>query len=306
MARIAISTWNGGGNVPVIGALADRLRRRGHGVEVQVDAPGASPRLDGDVLLVDHMLSNDALAAALDSGRPSAALVHTMWSFVSRFEGGYAPAGYLDLLARFERALVLGVEALDAPDRPVAANVRWVGPAIEPEGPDAGWAPPARSLVVVTLASFELGDAPVMQRVLDAVERLDVDVVVTLRPDFPRRDLRVPANVEVRGRTRHAALLPHADVFVGHGGHGGVMAAGAFGVPMVLLALDLDQLHNAERVAAFGAGRALDKASSPDAIATAIEAVRTGTTERTRAIDLANAIAGYGEAAVAEVEALLR
>jgi hypothetical protein len=305
MARIAISTWDGGGNVPVIRALAERLEQRGHAVEVQVGAK-LQPLLDGDLLLVDHMTSNDGLAAVLDTGRPTAALVHTMWSFVPRFEGGYAPVGYLDLLARFERALVLGVEELDAPEGPVPANVRWVGPAIAAEGPDAGWAPPPRSLVVVTMASFELGDAPVVQRVLDAVSTLPVDAVVTLRADFPRDELRVPSNVEARGFTRHAALLPHADVFVGHGGLGGIMAAGAFGVPMVLLALDLDQPHNAAKVAAHGAGRSLSREADPDTIAAAVEAVRTGTTERSRAIDLANAIAGYGDSAVAEIEALLR
>jgi hypothetical protein len=305
MASIAISTWDGGGNLPVIRTLAERLEQRGHSVAVQVGA-GLPPLLDADVLLLDHMTSNDGLAAALDSGKPAAVLVHTMWSFVPSFEGGFAPAGYLDLLARFDRALVLGVEALDAPTTVVPANVRWVGPPVAPEGPDAGWLPPARSLAVVTLCSFDLGDAPVLQRVLDAVASLPIDVVATAGAHIDRRALRVPSNVEVRGFTRHAALLPHADVFVGHGGLGGIMAAGAFGVPMVLLPLDIDQPLNAARVAAYGAGRSLPKDADPATIAAAIEAVRTGTAERSRAIDLANAIAGYGDAAVTEIESLLR
>lgn len=306
MARIAISTWEGGGNVGVIRTLAERLEQRGHAVHVQVAAK-LPPLIDGDVLLIDHMTSNGGLGAALGTGLPAAVLVHTMWSFVRSLEGSFAPPGYLDLLARFDRALVLGVEALDAPIGPVPANVRWVGPVIAPEGPDAGWSPPARSLVVVTMASFDgLGDAPVVQRVLDAVAMLPVDAVVTLRADFPRRSLRVPPNVEVRGFTRHAALLPHADVFVGHAGLGGIMAASAFGVPMVLLALGLDQPHNAAKVAAYGAGRSLPKDAGAATIADAIEAVRTGTSERSRAIDLANAIAGYGNAVVDAVESLIR
>jgi UDP:flavonoid glycosyltransferase YjiC (YdhE family) len=129
---------------------------------------------------------------------------------------------------------------------------------------------------------------------------------VTARADLDVASLRVPANARVVGYTRHAALLPHADLFVGHGGHGGIMAAGAFGVPMVLLPLDLDQPHNAAKAAAYGAARSLPKDSEPDAIGAAVEAVRTGTTERSRAIDLANAIAGYGDAAVTEIESLLR
>ena len=303
MARIVCSTWDGGGNLPVIRALLDRLQARGHDVQLQVSY-SEPPRLDGDVVLVDHMTALAGLEAVVASGRPNAALVHTLWSFVPSLEGTFSPVGYLDVLGGLDARLVLSIEALDG--SPGAPGVRWVGPAIPPEGPDAGWHPPARSLVVVSMGSHDLGDGPVLQNVLDAVATLPVDAVVTVRDDLDRASLHVPSNAEVRGFTRHAALLPHADAFVGHGGHGGIMAALAFGVPMVLLPLDRDQPHNAARVAAVGAGRALDKAAGPDEIAAAIEAVRTGTTERSRAIDLANAIAGYGNAAVDAVEALLR
>jgi hypothetical protein len=303
MARIVCSTWEGGGNVVIIRALLERLRARGHDVQLQVDFR-SPPLLDGDVVLVDHMTSVDGLQAVLDSGRPNAALVHTLWSFVPRLEGTFSPVGYLALLERLDRRLVLSIEELDGSAG--TPGVRWVGPAIEPEGPDSGWMPPARSLVVVTMGSHDLGDLPVLQRILDGLATLPVDAVVTCRDGFDRRALRTPSNVQLSGYTRHAALLPHADVFVGHGGHGGIMAALAFGVPMVLVPLDRDQPHNAERVAAVGAGRVLGVDAAPEEIAATIEAVRRGSTERSRAIDLANAVAAYGNAAVDAVEALLR
>ena len=302
MARIACTTWDGGGNLVVFRALAERLRGRGHDVELRVSFSDP-PLLDGDVLLVDHMASLDGLQAVLATGKPAATVVHTMWSFVPRLEGTFAPAGYLDVLAGFERNLVYSIRQLDPVDAP--PNVRWVGPVVEPEGPDAGWAPPSRSLVVVSMGSHDLGDVPVLQRILDAVEPLPVDVVVTARADLDPSVLRVPANVAISGYVRHAALLPHADLFVGHGGHGGIMAALTFGVPMVLLPLDRDQPHNAQKAAAAGAAQALDKEAPVDVVRTAIESVRTGTRERSRAIELANAIAAYGDAAVTEVEALL-
>lgn len=302
MARIACSTWDGGGNVVVLRAFLDRLRARGHEVVLQVGFADP-PRLDGDVLLLDHMTSVPGLESALASGRPAATFVHTMWSFVPKLEGTFQPAGYLDVLAGFERNLVFSLRELDP--GPAPANVRWVGPSIEPEGPDAGWVPPARSLVVVTMGSHDLGDVPVLQRTLDALEPLAVDVVVTARADLDAASLRVPANARVTGFIRHAALLPHADLFVGHGGHGGIMAALAFGVPMVLLPLDRDQPHNADRLAAAGAARVLPEDAAPEAIRDAVEAVRTGTRERTRAIELANAAAAYGDVAIAELEALV-
>ncbi|HEX4904458.1 MAG TPA: nucleotide disphospho-sugar-binding domain-containing protein [Acidimicrobiales bacterium] len=301
--RVACTTWEGGGNVAVFRALKARLEARGHDVALQVgwDAP---PLVDGDVLLVDHMTTNAGLEAVLASGRPSATIVHTLWSFVPKLEGTFASAGYLDLLARFRVQLVFSTRELDGVDPP--DNVRHVGPVLEPEGPDAGWRPPDRSLVVVSMGTTDMGEVPVLQRILDGLSELPVDVVVTVGRHVDAGSLRVPANARVTGFIRHAALLPHADVFVGHGGHGGIMAAGAFGVPMVLVPLDRDQPHNAARAEAIEVARVVHRDAEPDAIRAAVEAVRTGERERLGAVRLANAIAGYGNAAVELVEALAR
>lgn len=304
MARIACTTWPGGGNVPVFRSLADRLRAHGHDVALRVGWQ-APVDLDGDVLLVDHITTVEGLRTAIDSGRPVAAVVHTLWSFVPSLVGTWAPDGYLDVLAGLDRALVCSIPELDR-SASAPPNVRWVGPQLEPEGPDAGWSPPARSLVVVSLGTTDMGEGPILQRVLDALEPLPVDVVATIGEHLDPETIRVPANAELRGFVRHAALLPHADLFIGHGGHGGIMAALAFGVPMVLLPLDRDQLHNTARAAAIGVARDMAKDAEPATIRSAIEAVRTGVQERTRAIELANVIGGYVDAAVREVEALLR
>jgi UDP:flavonoid glycosyltransferase YjiC (YdhE family) len=301
--RIACSTWDGGGNVAVFRALKERLEARGHEVELQIGWD-RSPLLDGDVLLVDHMTTHAGLETVLASGRPAATVVHTLWSFVPELEGTFAPAGYLDVLARFGRNLVFSVRELDA--GPFPSNVRHVGPVLEPEGPDAGWRPPDRSLVVVSMGTTDLGEAPVLQRILDGLASSPVDVVATVGSHLERRALRIPANATVTGFVRHAALLPHADLFVGHGGHGGIMAAGAFGVPMVLVPLDRDQPHNAARAEAMEAARVVHRDAEPDAFRDAVEAVRTGERERLGAMRLANLIAGYGNAAADEVEALAR
>jgi UDP:flavonoid glycosyltransferase YjiC (YdhE family) len=59
---------------------------------------------------------------------------------------------------------------------------------------------------------------------------------------------------------------------VGHGGAGTTLAALAGGVPQVLLPVFADQPINAERVAEFGAGLALDM--SPEGLAQLGAAVR--------------------------------
>lgn len=302
--RVACSTWAGGGNVIVFEALADRLRARGHDVTVQVDHR-VPPLVDGDVLLIDHMSSMATFDAVRAVGRPVGAVVHTLWSFVPKLEGTFSPVGYLDALRSLDRLLLCTVESFDgAPDVP--GNARYVGPVLEPEGPDAGWKPPSRSLVVVSLGTTDMGEAPVLQRVLDALSTLPVDVVATAPPHIDRASLRVPRNAEVRPLTRHAALLPHADLFIGHAGHGGIMAAMAFGVPIVCVPLDRDQPSNAARVEAVGAGRAVAKDADATTMANVFEAVRTGSREREGVIAMANAIAAYGNAAVDTVESLAR
>jgi UDP:flavonoid glycosyltransferase YjiC (YdhE family) len=302
--RVACSTWAGGGNVVAFQALAERLRARGHDVVVQVDHRKA-PLLAGDVLLVDHMSSSSTFEAVRASGRPVAALVHTLWSFVPGLEGTFAPAGYLDQLRSLDRLLLCTVESFDGA-RDVPANAVYVGPVLEPEGPDAGWAPPPRSLVVVSMGTTDMAEAPVLRRVLDALATLPVDVVATVPPHIDRKALRAPANVELLPLTRHAALLPHADLFVGHGGHGGIMAAMAFGVPIVCVPLDRDQPANAARVEAVGAGRTVASDADVATMASVFEAVRTGSREREGVVAMANAIAAYGNAAVEAVESLAR
>ena len=302
--HVACSTWPGGGNVFVFNALAERLRSRGHEVSIQNAWPQPPP-LDGDVLLLDHMTAVEGLEAAKATGKPTAAVVHTLWSFVPSLEGTWSPPGYLEVLTSLDKLLVFSAQDLDG-TADVPANLRFVGPAIEPEGPDAGWEPPQRSLVVVGLGTTDMGEVPVLQRVLDALAPVPVDVFVTVGEHVDAAALRVPDNARVSGFVRHAALFPHADVFVGHGGLGGIMAALTFGVPVVTIPLDRDQPHNAARVAAIGAGRTVDKDADAAAIRDAVEAVRTGVREREGAIRMANVIAEHRDRAVHEIEALAR
>ena len=80
----------------------------------------------------------------------------------------------------------------------------------------------------------------------------------------------VPANVHVERWVPQAAVMPEAAAMVGHGGSASTLAAMAAGVPLVSVPLYADQPVNAARVAALGAGIALD---GVDGLADAVRAV---------------------------------
>jgi UDP:flavonoid glycosyltransferase YjiC (YdhE family) len=309
--------WAGGGNAGPFLCLAEHLRAAGHSVRAVATAV-LGPRLAGagvdlvgtpegwlpgaadvvraagehppDVVVVDYMLT-DALGGAELVGRPTVALVHTLYRALladgaphpmamagpvealnpGRIAAGLEPVTSLgDLLHAVDLVLVAAPRSLDAPGE-VPANVVYTGPLLEGPGPDAGWDPPAGTgpLVVLTLgtAGDPAQEVPVLRRVVAALADLPVRGLVTLPDDVDRATLgAVPGNVTLSGYVRHAAVLPHADLLVTHAGLGSVVAALAHGVPMVALPLDRDQPDNADALVRAGAGVAL----APDAPATDI------------------------------------
>jgi UDP:flavonoid glycosyltransferase YjiC (YdhE family) len=257
----------------------------------------AADRVGAGALLVDYM-QPAALCGAEVTGLPVAAFVHTLY-------GALLAAG--DLLTMFmatsledvnavrrdlglpivdrmaslvdacAQVVVACPAALDVAPDPMPGNVRYVGPIVEPAGPDAGWQPPPGDgpLVVVGLGTTPMDESPVLQRVLDALADRPVRVVATVGAHVDQSALRVPANAIIGGLVRHAAVLPHASAVVCHAGLGTVSAALAHGVPLVCLPLGREQPDNARAVERVGAGRALLPDSSSGDIATAVGDVLT-------------------------------
>ena len=77
----------------------------------------------------------------------------------------------------------------------------------------------------------------------------------------PTRLEPVPANVHLERWVPQNEVMPHAAAMVCHGGSGTVTMGLAAGIPMAVLPLFADQPWNAERVAALGAGIALEGAA---------------------------------------------
>lgn len=327
-----------GHTVTVLGtnsaSLARSFEERGIVYHAAPDDEMLRPVLDAverdppDVLVVDYMLP-DALCAAERTGLPYAILVHTLYKGIAvcepspmqmaaevpevnmmRDELGLLPVQrVIDLLDHADRVLVVAPLELDRPLRPVAPNVRYVGPLLEGPGVDAGWQPEGSDapLVVIGLGTTPMDEAPVLQRLLDAMADLPVRIVVNLGEHLDARDFRVPSNALLSGYVRHAAVLPHAALLVSHAGLGSVVAGLTFGLPMLCLPLGRDQPTNALKVEALGVGRALSSEASVDEVRAAVVDLLSSPAYRRAARQFAATLRARraGVAAVDELEQIL-
>ena len=113
-----------------------------------------------------------------------------------------------------------------------------------------------------TIFNLESGD--LFQRVLAGLRDLpvEVDIVVTVGRELDPAILgKQPPHVRIEQFIPQAALLPHCDLVISHGGSGSMIGSLAFGLPQVLLPMGADQLHNAERGEALGFARVLEPIS---------------------------------------------
>ena len=177
-----------------------------------------------------------------------------------------------DLLDRCARVLVACPASLDECPERWAANVRHVGPVLEPAGDEAGWSPPPGEgpLVAVSLGTTPMGEAPVLQGVLDGLAGEPVRVLVAVGAHLDASVLDLPANAAATGYVRHAAVLPHAAAGVNHGGLGTVLATLAHGLPQVCIPLGREQPDNARAVARRGVGLTVDPAAGGEAVRDAV------------------------------------
>jgi UDP:flavonoid glycosyltransferase YjiC (YdhE family) len=257
----------------------------GPAARIAADTTAEMGREPVDALAVDYFLYG-ALAAAEKAGRPTAALWHTTFGEfdvlnrglpalnAARAGIGLPPlASVFEQFRRIDRVLVLTSASFDFAVTPLElpANARHVGPQL------LGWdvASPAAArpaggdrqpLVLVALSTTYQAQEGLLDRVAAALGTLDARGLVTTGPAV-RPPADVPANVEVRAWIPHAEVLPRVSLVITHAGMGTVMAAMAYGVPMVCLPMGRDQDGNAARVERLGTGRVLPPSSSAAEIA---------------------------------------
>jgi UDP:flavonoid glycosyltransferase YjiC (YdhE family) len=155
-----------------------------------------------------------------------------------------------------------------------ALRFREIEPAARPL-PD-WWVQDDRPLVYVTYGSVmpTLPQFPPLFRAtVEALADLPARVLFTVGTEVELESLgAAPAGIRVERWVPQADVMPHAAAVVGHGGSGTTRMALAAGVPSVIVPAFADQFRNAERVAALGAGIALQGGTA--AIAGLREAVQ--------------------------------
>jgi MGT family glycosyltransferase len=146
---------------------------------------------------------------------------------------------------------------------------------------------PGRPLVYLTLGTA-FATVPVLRTAIDGLARLPVDVLVATAVDLGE----MPAPVRVRQWVSQAAVLPHVDLVVHHGGSGTMLGAFAAGKPQLVLPQGADQFTNADAVVETGAGaRLLPAELTPHGVMTAARALLSDVDTQLAADRLAEEIA---------------
>jgi UDP:flavonoid glycosyltransferase YjiC (YdhE family) len=241
------------------------------------DALAAGP---ADVVVVDCLMLGP-LQAAQARNLPTVALFHSFYAYFGQAmpkgpitelgaPHGRAPRPLWDAATE---ALVASDEELDPASAPIPANVHWVGVA---QTPVAAPARHDRSRVLLSLSTVWFdGQQESMQRILDALGGLPVEVIATIDASIVSVGLQVPGNVEACGFVAHPEVMPTVSLVIGHGGHATTMLALAHGLPVLVVPQHamLDQPMIGRVLAEHGAGIVVGQEPSIEELRAAVMAL---------------------------------
>jgi UDP:flavonoid glycosyltransferase YjiC (YdhE family) len=227
-------------------------------------------------LLVHDDSEQGTWIAAERLGIPHVALQATAWRGAMmrlsaepagrlREELGLPPDPALATWHRFGFLATRPPGLLDPSDPLPASATPMRAVAVEDPGSSvAPWLeePPAEGRrVAVTLGTVAPDRrAPLLAVILDALARLDAEIVVALGPGLdPAGFLPHRANIRLVSFVPMARLMPVSDLVVSHGGSGTMLAALEAGRPMVILPMAADQPANAAACLAAGAALVVER-----------------------------------------------
>jgi UDP:flavonoid glycosyltransferase YjiC (YdhE family) len=151
----------------------------------------------------------------------------------------------------------------------------------------------SRPLVYATLGTARFNQAgPIWRETLDAVDGLDIDVIVTIGQDNDPALLgNVPDNVQVEQWHDQADLMPQCAAVICHGGSGTVFTALGYGVPVLAIPQGADQSRNADALERTGAGRRHAHDDPTAVLRDTLQDLLDNSTYRTAAMGIAHEIA---------------
>ncbi|MFB6609214.1 glycosyltransferase [Agromyces sp. NPDC056379] len=155
-----------------------------------------------------------------------------------------------------------GVAELEYPRSDLATQVVFVGELTRPRANDAAlpsWWHDVESctdpVLHVTQGTLNVDPHDLIEPSFAALGRQPVLLVAsTGRADVAELPFPAPPNARVAGFVPYDSLLPRLDAMITNGGWGGVLAALAHGIPLIVAGGDVDKPEIAARVAWAGAG----------------------------------------------------
>jgi len=166
----------------------------------------------------------------------------------------------------------------DPPPAQLPTHHRYLGPLLwePPSIMPAFLAEPGPPWVLVSLSLIQQEEEIRFARAaLTALSTRPVRVLLTLSESHSRDAiLPLPGNARVEHYVSHAEVLKRACLLVSHAGHGVVLKALYYGVPMVLVPWGRDQPGVAARAKALGVAEVISRDALSEArLAKAVEAV---------------------------------
>jgi MGT family glycosyltransferase len=238
------------------------------------DTPAFGPGFAPPRHALDRLRDRAVWAVVGRATRPQMARLREL-----RAELGAGPfGGYGDLFGRADVLLYRTAEPFEYPRSTWPANVRAIGPGLwAPPGESPAWLhdlPRPRTLVSVS-TEFQ-DDGAIVAAALEALADEPGSVVVTTSALDPALFATPHERVRITRFLPHAAVIPHVDVVVTHGGMGTTQRALAAGVPVCVVPWGRDQSESARRAEVSGAGTMLPRARlTPERLRTAVREARS-------------------------------
>ncbi len=240
-----------------------------------------------EVVLVDALLPR-SIREVRQAGFPTAALVHTFWSYwksIGRGPFGIAVAlrgtRMVHEVAQADALLVTTLPTLDTITDADRAHGRvhhvgavWQDHSATPDRAVQRNADQKTILVSLSTTAYN-GQGELLQRIVAVLGELPYRVIVTTGPAIDPASLTAHGNISVQAWGDHGELLPHVDLLVTHGGHSTAARALYHGVPMVIIPLHdaLDQPSIAKRLSELGAAEHVHRKAGREQIRHAVETV---------------------------------
>jgi UDP:flavonoid glycosyltransferase YjiC (YdhE family) len=243
-------------------------------------------------LIVREAMEYGGCLAAEKIGIPHASIGGNGYSAVDSPDIHYFPGNrrmVAEPMSRHRRALGLAADpanlmpfrhlhlcftppAWDGEEAPRPPNTRFVRHqnATRPGASLPDWVEtlPERPTVLASLGTVFNTTTGVLEAIVEGLGGEDVNAIVAIGPDRdPAAFGEVPENVRLEPYVPQSELLARCDAFVTHAGFNSVKESLVAGVPIVAVPITADQPYCAERCAALGVGRVVDRDErTPEAI----------------------------------------